>query len=181
MDNEIIKLIKSKDQKGLDLLIDLYSKNIYYIVESIMRGYCSKEDIEECVSDVFLKIWDEIDELEYTKGSLKTFILIKAKYKALDYKRKIINIEKKKLVSIDTFNILGKYDIEEMNIKEEKLKKLINIIKVFKEPDKTYFYLRYFMDYDINSIANKFNDTRSGVENRLYRSRLKVKKLLGEE
>ncbi|MGL5692436.1 MAG: sigma-70 family RNA polymerase sigma factor [Peptostreptococcaceae bacterium] len=178
MDNKIVKLIKNKDEKGLDLLINSYIDNIHYISSSIIGSYGKKEDIQECVSDILLDIWNNINQFEDSRGTFKTFILIKSKYKALDYKRKLVKKnERLKEEHIEDINNL-KID-NSFECTNEVLDEVIEIIKKFKEPDKTYFYLRYFRDYDLSSIAKMFDDTKSGVENRLYRSRLKIKNILG--
>lgn len=182
MDTKIVERIKNKDSKGLDLLINIYSKNIHYIVKTILAGCGTKEDVEECISDIVLSIWKDIYKFEEKRGSFKTFILIKSKYIALDYKRKLERKnEKVEKTPLEELVLPEKSNIEEEMGKKERFKEIINIIKSFKEPDKTYFYLKYFMDYDIKSIASKFEDSVSGVENRLYRCRLKLKNILGEE
>ena len=63
-------------------------------------------------------------------------------------------------------------------IKKEKLKDIANFINNFKEPDKTYFYLKYFINMESKEIAKKYNTTLSSVENRLYRCRLALKKII---
>lgn len=178
MDNKIVKLIQEKDRKGMDLLINAYSKNIYYISSTIIGDFGSKEDIEESVSDTLLAIWKDIDKFNEDKGSFKTFILIKSKYIALDYRRKLSKIKAK--FDIEDIEIADKTLLEDNVTNNEKLNEILSLVKEFKEPDKTYFYLRYFRDYSINSIVEKFNDTKSGVENRLYRCRNKIKDKMGK-
>ena len=63
-------------------------------------------------------------------------------------------------------------------VKKEKLKDIANFINNFKEPDKTYFYLKYFINMESKEIAKKYNTTLSSVENRLYRCRLALKKFI---
>ena len=101
---------------------------------------------------------------------------MKTKYKALDYKRKL----DKKHLSIETLqdNISNKTTTEDIVMDKEYNSEIIKIVNNFKEPDKTYFYLRYFMYYKIDDIAKKFKTTRASVENRLYRCRLKIKDIL---
>lgn len=180
MDNKIVELIINKDEKGLDILTNIYIDNIYYIASSIIGSYGEKEDIQECVSDILYDIWKNIDKFDESRGTFKTFVLIRSKYKSLDYKRKLLSKrEKLKEEYIE--------DIENITIGDnskytnDMINEIINIIKSFKEPDKTYFYLRYFREHDLRTIADKFKDSKSGVENRLYRCRLKIKNKLGRE
>ena len=54
MENKIIKLIKKKEHRGIDYIVDLYSDKISYIVNSILNGYSNKEDI---ISWIILQIF----------------------------------------------------------------------------------------------------------------------------
>ncbi|MGL5316433.1 MAG: sigma-70 family RNA polymerase sigma factor [Peptostreptococcaceae bacterium] len=175
MERKIVNKIQKRDPKGLDYIINTYSKKVYFLVYKIIGQY-GKEEVEECVSDVFYKIWHSIDEFDERKGSFSSFIFIKAKYLALDYKRKL---EKNKTTNIEIEDNITNYKTtESLIIDKENSEEIINIINKFKEPDKTYFYHRYFMYYKIDEIAGKFNTTRAAIENRLYRCRLIIKEHL---
>ncbi|MGL6104819.1 sigma-70 family RNA polymerase sigma factor [Romboutsia sp.] len=175
MERRMIKKIRKKDTKGLDYIIETYNKKVYLLVYKIIGNF-GKEEVEECVSDVFYKVWENIEEFDEKKGNFSTFIFIKAKYLALDYKRRL---EKKELSKVDLQeNLTTKESTEHIILDKENSEEIINIIKNFKEPDKTYFYHRYFMYYKIDEIAEKFKTSRASVENRLYRCRIIIKEFL---
>lgn len=175
MERKFVNKIRKKDPKGLDYIINTYSKKVYFLVYKIIGQY-GKEEVEECVSDVFYKIWNSIEEFDEKRGSFSSFIFIKAKYLALDYKRKL---EKNKTINIDIEDkITNAQTTECLILDKENSEEIINIINKFKEPDKTYFHYRYFMYYKIDEIADKFSTTRSSIENRLYRCRLIIKEHL---
>ena len=175
MEKRMIKKIRKKDPKGLDYIINTYSKKVYFLVYKII-GHFSKEEVEECVSDVFFKIWDTIEEFDENRGDFSSFIFMKTKYLALDYKRRL---EKKELSKIEfDENISNKLSVENLILDKESSEEIIGVINKFKEPDRTYFYLRYFMYYKIDEIAKKYETSRASVENRLYRCRLQIKEFL---
>ena len=95
-------------------------------MNSILNGYSNKEDIEECISDVFISVYNDIHTYDNKKGKFETFVFIKAKYIALDYKRKIIKkkeyekIKEDRLLKINE-NIAYESAEKEV-IKKEKLK-----------------------------------------------------------
>lgn len=175
MEKKMIKKIRKKDTKGIDYIINTYSKKVYFLVNKII-GIYGKEEVEECVSDVFFAVWNDIEQYDEKRGEFSSFIFMKTKYKALDYKRKL----DKKHLPVETLqdNISNTITTEDIVIDKECNLEIIKIINNFKEPDKTYFYLRYFMYYKIDEIADKYKTTRSSVENRLYRCRLKIKSVL---
>ena len=94
MEKRMIKRILKKDPKGLDYIMNTYMKKVYFLVDKII-GFYGKEEVEECVSDVFLAIWEDINQYDESKGSFSSFVFMKTKYKALDYKRKLENKSEK--------------------------------------------------------------------------------------
>ena len=174
MEKRMIKKIKRKDPKGLDYIINAYSSRVYFLVNKII-GFYGKEEVEECVSDVFYNVWESINEFDEKRGDFSKFIYMKTKYLALDYKRRL---EKSKLHNNLEKEISNGISIEHIVLDRESSEEIVKVINSFKEPDKTYFYLKYFMYYKIDDIANKYKTTRASVENRLYRCRLKIKEML---
>lgn len=87
-DELIIKYIKKKNSKGMDILIDQYNA----LITSVIRFHLGKltNYEEECVSDAFLAIWDNIDGFQKEKNTFKNWICAIDKYKAIDYKRKYL-------------------------------------------------------------------------------------------
>ncbi|MGL6106864.1 sigma-70 family RNA polymerase sigma factor [Romboutsia sp.] len=170
MDNKIIRKIKDRDNMGLNLLINSYAKNIYYIISTVIGDNGSQENIEECMKNTFSNIWNDIYEIDREKISFKTFILKKSKKTAMEYKSRLEHKDEKQEAVIE----------EEKN-NSERSKEVVNIIKSFKNPDKTYFYLNYIMNYDIETIAEKYGESISTVQNTLCRCRLKLKNIIEKE
>ena len=175
MENKIIRHIKNNNNKGLDLLVDNYSRNIYILVKSILRDYASEDDIEEYVSDILIDIYRDIDSFNKEKLSFNKFILLKSKKKALDYKLKYMEHknEESDKNTIDIEDIIVDETVDEYDTKE-----VLNIIKSFKQPDKTYFYLIYFRGYDIKTVAQKFGDSENLVQNIIIKCKFKLKNIL---
>ncbi len=181
MNKRLIEKIKNRDEEAISKLIQDHSNYVYHLIKRIIGSIGTEEDVEECVSDSFIAVINDIDNFNEEKGKLYTFILIKAKYKALDYKRKL---EKDK--NIQVFIEEADIQSDEKNLEDRvydrmQLRGIVKIINEFKEPDRTYFYLRYFMHYEVKEIANKFGVTAAAVENRLYRCRQYIRNIYKEE
>ena len=52
-DSEIIRLILSKDERGLTELLNRYEPLIRYVITPILK---SPEDVEECLSDIVMRV-----------------------------------------------------------------------------------------------------------------------------
>lgn len=71
-DTELIVELKKGDALAFDKLFHLYSDRLYWFSKRILKN---KEDSEEIVQDVFLKIWEQrakIDEFKSFKSYLFT-------------------------------------------------------------------------------------------------------------
>lgn len=131
MDEFLLKLLHTKPEKGLEKLIDTYAGLVYTIIYSKLNPILSKEDIEECSSAVFYEIFNNRDSIDLNKGSLKAFIAVVAKRKAIDMLRRNIKITKSEVLleklnfDIDkkTKNKINSMTINKAGISKAKISK----------------------------------------------------------
>lgn len=168
--------------KNIDETYEKYFNRVFFYVKRIIGEVGSNEDIEECVSDVFLALWKENSKYNISRGSYDTYVNVKTRSIALTHRKNLIK-KKIKVEEIDYNSIPEKDSLITENIAIDKFgqQRIVQEIKKFKEPNRSYFYLRYFMNYEIKDIARMFNTTASAVENRLYRCRLNLRKILKKE
>lgn len=106
-------------------------------------------------------------------------MLIIAKYRALDYRRKLS--ANRTYVSTDELDLASHDCVESKIISNEDKNKIVLAIDKLKEPDKEIFYRRYFFYESIEGIAKHFTLTREAVDNRLCRGRKRIKEALLED
>lgn len=177
-DQHLVVALRRRLPSALEQLMDRYGNAVYGLVSRIMAGVGRTEDVEECVSDVFLAVWRRIDEYDTAKGSLRTWLLILAKYSALDVRRKML----RRLGEAEPFDshATAGENVEEMVISKEASAEMIALINALPEPDRTIFYRRYFYYESLEQISEGLRLTVKAVENRLYRIRKMLKAKLGE-
>lgn len=172
-DKIIIKYIKNKKEEGLKLLIQTYGDYINTIVKNNLKELAYYQ--EECLNDILLSIWNNIDSFNREKNTLKNWIGVISKYKTIDYKRKYIkhNINETlqdEILFVDK-NLLKKEVEEEI---EELLSNL-------KDSDKSLFIDYYIEELDIETIAKKRNTKPFNIYSRLSRGKKKLKELYNKE
>ena len=86
-DKLIIKYIKKCNPRGMEMLIENYSGLLASIIRTHLKQFGNYE--EECISDVLLAIWDNIEEFNEKESSFKNWICVIAKYKELITKENI--------------------------------------------------------------------------------------------
>jgi RNA polymerase sigma-70 factor, ECF subfamily len=163
----------------IERLMDLYMGSVYGVAKSILMNIGSEQDMEECVQDVFIEAWNNIDRFDESRGSMKTWLLILCKYKALNIKK--ILIKKSKIVDIEELQISSKEAVEESLLFKERKGEVIDAINSFNPVDKEVFLRRYFMEQSIEHIVSSMKLSRQAVDNRLWRGRKKLREILGFE
>ena len=97
---ELLPLLLKKDDRSFTLLYDNYSKSLYGIIFNLIKD---KEEAEDVLQEVFVKIWKNIDTYNTSKGRLYTWMLNIARNTSIDKLRsKGLNNNQKNL-STDNF------------------------------------------------------------------------------
>ncbi len=172
----IIKQIKKRKPEALKKVIDLYISNVYHVAKSILFSIASEEDIEECVQDTFLDAWNNINKYDEHRGSFKTWLLILCKFKALNKKKMLLS----KPEFIELKEELSSADVnpEEDYIIKEGTTEIIAAIHTLGPIDKEIFIRRYLFHQEISEICAIMKLSRQAIDNRLWRGRNQLKKIL---
>lgn len=124
---ELASLIQKKDPKSFDYLYDMYAENLFGVIHNILKN---KEESEDVLQETFIKIWNNLDSYDESKGRFFTWILNISRNMAIDrYRSKGFNNHKKNL-STDNFvdivkgsyNLNAKTDVIGISKFIEKLK-----------------------------------------------------------
>ena len=167
-DEEIVKRVIKRDEEAFGELLSRYGGLVKSVVR---RSLGSSGWFDDCVNDVFFAIWHNMKSYDKSKNSLKNWIAAVAKYKAIDYKRKLrANMYEEEL----TEDIADpKNDILLADLRCEAEELLSNLPK----DDRELFIRCYIMDESIGEISQKTNKSPSWIYNRLSRGRSKLRKI----
>ena len=166
-DEIMIKYIKKRKENGMEILIDNYRGIITSVVRKHLGVLFNYED--ECVSDVFLSIWNNIKSFDSNKNTFKNWVCAIAKYKAIDYKRKYLS----KIETVDMSNEI--YYIDTELVKNEIEEEIGEILSHLNENDRRLFIDYYLDGEDLESIAIKSNTKVQNLHNRLSRGRKRIR------
>lgn len=173
-DDKLIKLLRKNPTKGLSCAIDIYGALVKTIVTRIL-GYENQQDIEECVSDVFVELWKSINNFNKEKGVLKNYIISIARYISINtYNRKIKKDFSTSLEDDIEFHI----DLNDEVTKSINKKIIKDTLNDLPQPDKDIFIRRYYLYESVKDIAFSLNINPKMVENKLYRGKEALKQAL---
>ena len=97
---ELIPLLLKKDDSSFTLLYDNYSKSLYGVIFTLIKD---REEAEDVLQEVFVKIWKNIDSYNESKGRLYTWILNIARNTSIDKLRSKGFNNNQKNLSTDNF------------------------------------------------------------------------------
>src|SRR5947199_5083205 len=100
-DEDLVQRLRERDPQALETLISRYSREIFYFIRLVLDGVGVTQDTEECVNDLFVAVWQEIGTFDSSRGVLRTWLTMRAKYIALDRRRQLCRRQTHNVQSAD--------------------------------------------------------------------------------
>lgn len=173
-DKKIISAIINRDEQMLAFVVRKYSNLVWKIVAPILMNAASVQDVEECVADVFIHLWQCPEKYDSDKGRLSAWLSMVAKSKAIDRYRQITR--KRELPMEEIVDESPVYaETESTDVENERLLSCINKLD---EREKELIIRRYYYEQKPAEIAVVLDLPKKQVENKLYYVRQKLKKMM---
>lgn len=173
-DKKIISAISHQDEQMLAFVVQKYSKLLWKIAASILINVASVQDVEECIADVFIYLWQYPNKYDPNKAKLSSWLSVITRSKAIDRYRQI---RKKRELSMEEIVAESLGYVEITTIDEEK-EKLLSCIEELDEKEKELVIRRYYYEQKPAEIAVALDMPKKQVENKLYYVKQKLKKMM---
>lgn len=170
-----VQELKGQNEEALQYLMEEYGDLLKAIVCKNLSDAPHYQ--EECLNDVFLKIWRYADQFDETKGSFKNWAVAVCKFRTIDYLRKQVR-EKRDILTedIEYFGREGK-DIEANREVDERIEQLLEPLC---EKDRILFRKIYLENRSVRELAEVFNVKESWIYNRISRGKERIRKFFKE-
>lgn len=166
-------MLKSRDENGFHHLYDHYSGALYGVILRIVH---SKECTEEIIQDVFVKIWNSIDQYDPAKGRFYTWIINIARHTAIDY------LKSKSFQNGLKNQSLSQYICDTTELSENEQSSdhigLQNVIENLENDKQELIDLAYYQGYTQSQIAEKLKIPLGTVKTKLRKALILLKQLL---
>lgn len=181
-DKEYRELSEKSETAAQNRLYEEYINYVYTIVYNKLRSCATKEDIEECVSDVFLAVFLNYHNNQGLDGDLKGYIGTIASRKAIN-KYHSLTARSGRTVSMEDYfaDIPDSSRVEENAEKSELRDIMIRLIKSLGDPDSTIIFQKFYFNRSSKEIAKKLSMTSGAVRVRCSRAMSRLEKLLANE
>lgn len=183
MEREIVELLAVRDERGIELAAQRYEKLIRYIAGTILGD--RETSVEECVNDVYLKLWEHGAEYDYEKASFQTYLKAITRNTALNYLRKLKKLEEvEEADESDTLRseyIDYSQNLEQRVISQEEVEALNRILGSLKKKEKELVLRRFYYLQSTRQIAEAMDMSENAVDSKLSRLRKKIRKVYEKE
>jgi RNA polymerase sigma-70 factor (ECF subfamily) len=155
-------MLKRRDRQAITLLYDNYSAALHGVIFRIVND---KETAEDVLQESFVKIWNNIESYDATKGRLFTWLLNVARNTAIDKTRSKNYRDAGQVQSIEDFvySIERRYNTT-TNIDHIGLKK---VVEQLKPEHRTLIELLYFGGYTQTEAAQALGIPLGTVKTRV--------------
>lgn len=175
MKDEAVKdAIVRRDERMMGTLIDRYSRLLWPIARAVLEKAGCDQDAEECVADAFIYLWEHPEKFDPGKGSLKSWLCIVVRSRAIDRFREIT---RRSTLPLEEAVLSRTPGLMEVAMQQENRQELLESVKALEEPGKEILVRRYYYGQKPRQIALALGMTVKQVDNSLYRS----KRLLREK
>ncbi len=174
--DELINLIRQRNQRAFTFLYDNYSKALFGVINSIVN---SQEEAEDVLQNTFVKIWNNFASYDESKGRLYTWMLNIARNLAIDSTRSKHEKIKSKIQSTSD-TVYQKNNLYFDDIAHESIG-IKTILGTLKEEHKIIIDLAYFEGYTQEEISKKLNLPLGTVKTKVRQAILTLRDLTKKE
>ncbi|MBR4627854.1 MAG: sigma-70 family RNA polymerase sigma factor [Ruminococcus sp.] len=177
--SEYRRLLKEDVSGAQRAVFDEYFNYVYVIVYNRLQGCGRREDVDECVSDVFVDAFSSYDPDMLITGDIKGFLGMVADRRATDYYRRLSRSPVP--VSIDDENAeqLPASDDVQTNTENSEIRRiLLELVDSLGEPDATIIIQKYFYKRSSKEISKIVPLAPVSIRLRSIKALKKLKKML---
>lgn len=167
-DSQLLQTILADPQTGLPQLLERYGGLLHGVVRHILTD---ERDVEECLADILVQCWRRAEVLVREDYSLKAWLIVTARNKAIDrYRRQ----RRDAAVPLpEDFELLAQ-ELETAGPSEAE-DVIAQLVEELPPPDREIFLRRYYGLQSSREIALALGMEEHNVNVRLSRGRARLK------
>lgn len=168
--------------RGLLDMEQVYNEYFSPVYNYVFYKLLNREDAQDIVSQVFLKVCSGLSGYDPQKASLRTWIFRITDHALIDHYRR-----KKPALSLDheesgLHNTLSVHFDEQYDQHMEPTRKaVLAALTQLSEQDRTFIYYKYYLGVTNREIARRMNMNENTIASILARARQKLRGILADE
>lgn len=167
-DQQLTEEIRRGNSVALEEMIAEYSRLVWTVIAGILSPALPREDLEECVADVFISFWQHSDRFDAARGSLKTYLCLLAKSRAIDRLRASVHHQSEPM---DSDLSDDRSDPSDLFVTKETFEQACCLIQSFPPDLRAVAQLRFLFELPPAAIALRLQMPVESVYLAVRRSR----------
>lgn len=172
------RAIGDRDEQVLGLVMEKYAHLLWPIAAAVLKNVGSDQDVEECVADAFIYLWEHPGHFDPSRGKLKTLLCILTRSRAIDRYREL---SRRSILPLEEALCEHGLCIQEVLEEAETRAELRQLLQSLGEPNREILVRRFYYNPKPREIALAVGLTVTQVNNSLYRSKRQLRRALAEK
>ena len=173
-DRELVAQMARGDQTALASLYDLHAPLLTALARRILGSRAEAEDV---VHDVFLEAWRRAADYDETRGSVRTWLALRARSRALDRKK---SAAVSKTVSTGEAHWLEQSSLDDASAAPD-CAFVRRVLSSLPEEQRTVLLLGYFEGLSSSEIAERVSVPIGTVKSRVAAALARLRRALGAD
>lgn len=169
-ETKLLLRLKQQQRDSIDQAIEIYTPYLSTVLYNMLGNSLPQEDIEEIISDVFVALWKNVEYIDMTKGTLRSYIAATARNFALKRLSK-----KKDYICLDEIELPDEMNFSDNSFGSEAI---WEAVMELGEPDNEIFVRFYKYDEKLKDISKAMGINISTIKSKLSRGKRKLKEFL---
>jgi len=180
-EREWMALVQNGDKQALRKLYDRFNKILFGMIYKILRN---KEESEDLLQEIFVKIWNKADQFDPSRGSAYSFIATLARNRAIDRTRSRAFKNRRKddyVINDDEYSFNLSTENPNPEEKIEITERAVGVRKALaqlNEKERQVLYISYFEGLSQTEIADKIDIPLGTVKYRMRQGMIKLREML---
>jgi RNA polymerase sigma-70 factor, ECF subfamily len=171
-EEQLVLMLRKRQQGGMELLYDRYSGALFGVVTKMVQ---STEVAEDILQEAFVKIWENIDAYDATKGRLFTWMLNVTRNLTIDKikSKNYRNVQRN--YTGDNMSVV--VDLERHDEQNPDTIGVKDIMDKLKAEHRQLIDLMYFQGYSQSEISEELDMPLGSVKTKVRAAMMQLREL----
>ncbi|TAK28825.1 MAG: RNA polymerase sigma factor [Chloroflexota bacterium] len=179
----LVRRMANGEESALRFLMERHTCKLHSVAKHILGALALDEDIEEVLSDSFLRAWDTARSYDPQRSSVSTWLGWIVVYQSLTRRKRILSLRKLWAVAMNEAGIPGMVEpgVDENAITTElEIREALQTIREISPFDADLVVRRYFDQQSPIEIARDLGVSPGLVRIRIFRVLRKMRGLIAQ-
>lgn len=176
-DKDLVIEVSNKNQNAL---AEVYRRTGAILVATAAKVTKSQQLAEDVVQEVIVRLWNEPEKFDSSRGTLKAFLLVQTHRRAIDLVRSEV-ARTKRQEKVASFKETKSTRFEDMVVDQVQMRSILIALAHLTEAERMAIELAYFHGYTYTEVAKILREPDGTIKSRIRTGLRKIRETLERE